>query len=400
MKYCNLGFKFDEPDVWKYEARKQKPLTFHDIRLKQEKFEREKKKLREDFTKYIIDPLDNCETDEQIAMTLDPVFERMSKSYFMSENINDELLLKKANRNTLDKKLKEWCAQLNVNAPLIRTKPGISVFQNKFKDVPCVVVAAGPSLGNSIEYLKEIQDKCLIMSVDTSFRSCYRRGIIPHFCNAHDANINGQRFFKDQPCPDTVGLFVNYIHPKTIESYQGPLAFYYVGDDAHTYYVTMALACDSADRKDGSFLKSSVTGGSSVAHTAYYLALLFGCNPVTFIGLDLSYPDLDKSHFETDNPKNIREKKLIDVEDLQGRMIKTDLSFYSYKTVFEKMAAPMAGIFGSKVFNSSEDSNGKPAGVIHHGLRPLPFKEFINLYCQEDRPELKKIKEYYDGKSI
>ncbi len=147
------------------------------------------------------------------------------------------------------------------------------------------------------------------MAVDTSFRSLMKRGIEPDFVNAHDANKNGHKFFKDVKT-NAVGLFVNYIHPLTIASYEGPLAFYYVQDPSIPAYQMMGLACDWPDRKDGSFLESKILGGSSVAHTAMYAALAFGCRPSTFVGLDLSYPDLQKSHFETDNPKIYRKCSL------------------------------------------------------------------------------------------
>lgn len=399
MKYAELNVSFNDPETWNYTPASPKPLRFQRIWRDVEAFKQSRDKLKEELTRNIIEPLDNCEREEQISIVLDPILERYSKAYFMQEHVNEELLLKKANRNTLGKKLQEWLAQLNQNAGLVKRSPGTGVFYNKFKNVPCVIVAAGPSLGTNIDLLKEVQGKAVIMSVDTSFRSCYKRGITPTFCNAHDANINGQRFFKGQPCPDTVGLFVNYIHPETIASYQGPLAFYYVSDNSIPAYTTMMLACEDDKRKDP-FFKSGVTGGSSVGHTALYLALLMGCNPITYLGFDLSYPDMENSHFETDNPKDLRQKKLIDVEDVQGRIIKTDLSFYSYKTVAEKMFPTMAQIYGAQLFNSTEDKNGKPAGIIHSGLKPIPFRDFIDRFCKEDRTELKQVKELYYGKEL
>lgn len=398
MKYCDLNVSFDAGDSWEYESKnKTHPLRFGDVLLADEKFKEYKSKFRSELEKTILEPLDHCESEAQISQTLDPIFERLSKSYFMPDAVNDDLLLKKANKNTLDKKLKEWCRQLNFNVPIVKNTPGTSIFYNKLKNVPCVVVAAGPSLANSIDKLKSIQGKCVIMSVDTSFRSCYKRDIIPTFCNAHDANENGKRFFMNQPCPETIGLFVNYIHPATIASYKGPLCFYYVGDDGVPVYQTMAQACDKDNHPGGSFMLSQVTGGSSVAHTAYYIALLMGCSPITFIGLDLSYPDLEKSHFETDNPKNVKAQKLIDVENIQGKKVKTNLSFYSYKTVMEKMAEPMAQIYNSKVFNSTEDEHGEVTGIIQRGIKPLRFNDFIDLYCTKEFQEIKKIKEIYEG---
>lgn len=399
MKYSELNVTFDDKDTWEYEKQHSRPFRFSELWHHNEEFKLHKAELKKQLEGQLLDVIDECEQQEDIGKVLDPVFERYHKSYFMAEHVNEELLLKKANRNTLGKKLQDWCKQCNLNAPIVKKTPGASVFYGKLRNVPAVVVAAGPSLGTNIELLKELKGKAVVMALDTSFRSCFKRGITPTFVNAHDANEAGHRFFLNQPCPETYGLFVNYVHPKIIESYQGPKAFYYVDDSSLPVYGTMALACDEEGRPDGSFRKSKVTGGSSVAHTAMYLALLMGCNPVTFVGLDLSYPDLEKSHFESDNMKDVRSQKLIDVEDVQGRMIKTNLSFYSYKVVMERMAETMGLIFNAQLFNSSEDKNGLPAGVVHKGLKPLALRQFINDYCTNDREELKQLQDFYSCKT-
>lgn len=395
MRYNDLNVTFDSPETWKFrEEGIKEGKKFTDLWIHDKEFKAIKEKLKEDIHKPIDNAIDYSEEEVQIGERLDPILERLSKSYFLSEDVNQELLVNKANKNTLQKKLQPWCEQLNKNAPIVRKTPGIHVFQNKFKNVPCVIVTAGPSLANAIEHLKAIKQNCLIMAVDTSFRSLTKRGVDPHFVNAHDANANGQNFFKGIET-DSIGVFVNYINPLTINAFQGNIAFYYVRDEGVPTYQTMAMACDDENRKDGSFLQSGITGGSSVAHTAMYVSLYLGCNPITFVGLDLSYPNLEKSHFESDNAKSLDGQKLIDAVDLQGRKVKTNLSFYSYKTVFERMAPMMKQVYGVDLFTCTEDENGKPAGIVHAGLRPMPFKNWIDLYASKEREELKQIQEVY-----
>ena len=193
----------------------------------------------------------------------------------------------------------------------------------------------------------------------------------------------------------SIGVFVNYIHPKTIASYQGPMVFYYVEDDSLATYKTMAIACDDPTRKDGSFLQSKIIGGSSVAHTALYYALNMGCNPITFVGLDLSYPDMSRTHFESDNMKRVDGQKLIDVTAINGRRVKTNLAFYSYKTVFERMAPALSLIHKVKLYTSSQNDDGTMAGIVHAGLEPMPFDDWILTHATKERDELKHILEVY-----
>ena len=398
MKYSDCKFTFEERDVWTFDPKVktgENGLSFQELLKKENEFKELKEKIKEGIVQPIEKAVDEAKTEKEIGTNLDPLFERYHKSYFTSEEQDEKLLLKKANRNTLEKKLQSWCEQLNYNVPTIKKYPGVKIFHNLLKDVPAVVVTAGPSLGNAIERLKTLKGKACIIAVDTSFRSLMKRDIQPDFVNAHDANENGQKFFKGVDASNSVGVFVNYINPKTIAAYQGPLTFYYVEDHSIHTYKTMALACDDTNRKDGSFLDSHIVGGSSVAHTAMYFAMDLGCNPITFVGLDLSFPDLDKSHFETDNPKNVKSQKLIDVIDLQGRKIKTNLSFYSYKSVFDKMASLMSKLKNVDLYTCSEDENGKPVGIVHAGLRPMPFDEWIAKFATKEREELKKIMEVY-----
>jgi len=395
MKYAEIKTSISYPDIWKYVPKgNERCWKWGEVWEKQKQFEEDKNKIKEGVCKPIEQAIDAAETEKEVGQRLAPLFERFDKSYFFSDDVDEDMLMRKANKNTLQKKLQQWCAQLNFNVPLVKNTPGASIYFNKFKKVPAIIVTAGPSLAQAIDKLKDLNEHALIIAVDTSFRSLHKRGMHPHFVNAHDADVNGAKFFMGMDT-SAIGAFVNYINPATIKSYCGDLIFYYVGDKSIPVYQMMAIACDSPSR-DVSFLESVVTGGSSVAHTALYLAIAFGCDPITYVGLDLSYPSMDKSHFETDNPKDVSTKKLIDVEDVQGRMIKTDLSFFSYKTVLERMVPPMMAYHNIKIFNSSQDANGKPAGIVHQGLEPLPLDLFTNRYCQSKRPELDNIHTIYE----
>lgn len=404
IRYNDMDVKFGEGEAqWSMEREVLAPskgLSFSDAWAETTRFNRIKHDLSECLSNTIESTVQPCNSEEEVGVALDPVFERLSKSFFLSNgSINPNLLLSKANKNTIQKKLQSWADQLNHNVPVIKASPGIKIFHDRFKNVPCIVVTAGPSLQNAIELLKQMKGRAVIMAVGPSFRPLTKRGIIPDFVNAHDANGpnpqlgtgGGPRFFKDAYAKETVALFVNYIYPGTIEAYDGPRAFYYVEDDSIAVYKTMALACDGAERQDGSFLPSKIIGGSSVAHTAMYAAIDMGCNPITFVGLDLSYPDLNRSHFESDNAKDIHQNELIDVMAVNGKIVKTNLSFYSYKTVFDRMAPLISQAKNVQLFNSSQNDDGSPAGIVHAGLKPMPFKEWCEKFASTERSELKTI---------
>jgi len=400
MRYADLDVTFNDREIWKTDFTEiNKGPRWQDICVKNDRLEEMKIKVKEDLTKKLFPAIENAKTDAEIGNNLAPILEMLNKGFFVSDDIDEDLLLSRANKNTLEKKLQGWANQLNANVPYIKSHPGTKIYHNKLKNVPCVIVSAGPSLKNSIAKLKALKGKAVIMTLGTSFRSCVKRDIIPDFVNAHDANGpdlkagtgGGPKFFKDAYAKETVALFVNYIYPGTIQAYDGPICFYYVDDPGISVYKTMALACDGSERPDGSFLESSIIGGSSVAHTALYAAIRFGCNPITYIGLDLSYPDMSRSHFESDNMKDVTKKRLVDVMGVNGKKLKTDLSFYSYATVFNRMAPYVQIMNNVELFNSSQNEDGTPAGIVHYGLKPMNFDDWIERYATQERPEIKGI---------
>ena len=404
MQYNDLVVSFNDREIWKTDFTNiNGGPRWLEICNKQDKLAEMKTKIKDDLKNRLFPAIDNAQTDSEIGNNLAPIFEMLNKGFFISEDIDDDLLLSRANKNTLEKKLQGWANQLNANVPIIKSHPGTKIYHNKLKNVPCVIVSAGPSLKHSIDKLKSLKGKAVIMALGTSFRSCIKREIIPDFVNAHDANGpdlkagtgGGPRFFKDAYAKETVALFVNYIYPGTIQAYDGPKCFYYVDDPGISVYKTMALACDGSDRPDGSFLESSIIGGSSVAHTALYAAIRFGCNPITYVGLDLSYPEMSKSHFESDNMKDVTKKRLIDCMGVNGKKLKTDLSFYSYATVFNRMAPYIQIMNNVDLFNSSQNDDGTPAGIVHYGLKPMNFDDWIERYATNPRSEIGDILNNY-----
>src|SRR3990167_4426221 len=395
-----MDVAFNDKEVWRTDFTElNKGPRWSELVEKQDKLSIIKVQIKEDLVNKLSHAIYSARTDEEIGNNLTPIFEVLNKGFFVSDTINEEMLLNKANKNTLQKKLQSWASQLNVNAPIVKQHPGTKIFHNKLKDVPCVIVSAGPSLEQSINKLKALKGKAVIMALGTSFRSCINREIIPDFVNAHDANGpdikagtgGGPKFFTGTYAKETIALFVNYIYPGTIKSYDGPKCFYYVEDPGISVYKTMALACDGPDRPDGSFLESSIIGGSSVAHTALYAAINFGCNPITYVGLDLSYPDMVRSHFESDNAKDVSKKRLIDVMGVNGKKLKTDLSFYSYATVFNRMTPYLQVMKNIDMFNSSENKDGSSAGIVHYGLKPMKFDDWIERYATQPRQEIAGI---------
>ena len=66
------------------------------------------------------------------------------------------------------------------NMEHMATSPDIGELANQFNDIPFILVGAGPSLDDSIEFLNEIQDQAIIVTSNSSYRKLINSGIKPH----------------------------------------------------------------------------------------------------------------------------------------------------------------------------------------------------------------------------
>jgi hypothetical protein len=80
------------------------------------------------------------------------------KSYISTKDVNIA---------TLARFEKSWVSNISRNSAVISSSCGADIFFNKFTGIPAVIVAAGPSLGSSIDFIKHTRPRAVIIAVDT-----------------------------------------------------------------------------------------------------------------------------------------------------------------------------------------------------------------------------------------
>ena len=66
------------------------------------------------------------------------------------------------------------------NLPIMGSSPDIGELAGKFEDVPFILIGAGPSLDESIDFLKKVQNKAIIVASNSPYRKLINSGIRPH----------------------------------------------------------------------------------------------------------------------------------------------------------------------------------------------------------------------------
>lgn len=198
--------------------------------------------------------------------------------------------------------------------------------------VPAIIAAGGPSLDKNVDRLKKAKGRSFIIAVDTAMKTLLRHGIKPDLIVSIDCRKQA-RFFEHEDFKDI---------PLVLET-DSPV--YVI--DAHPY--DNFFMC--SENEVTNFYAKELTGrelgyinqGGSVAHSAFTIAISMGFKTIILIGQDLAYTD-EKMHTECayDDAKLNLEHAAIKhdetyVEDIYGKMVRSNTSMVHFKNWFENM---------------------------------------------------------------
>ena len=129
--------------------------------------------------------------------------------------------------------------------------------------------------------------------------------------------------------------------------------------------------------------KTSIRAGATVAHLSFYAAEIMGCDPIIFIGQDLSYPS-NITHIhgtpidEVGQFQDLKEKGMLKkIEDIYGNEVYTDAQMFGYLQQFEK------DFYGSpaKIINATE------GGALKENTELMTFRGAIDKHLIREIPK-------------
>ncbi len=183
----------------------------------------------------------------------------------------------KVDRATSDLFADCWVSQGIENLPHTISAPSVANFDEDFVGRPMVIVAPGPSLCKNIKELHKFKGKAIICTFSHTLSSFAAEGIDPDIVLTVDSNPLVYHF-KDAAV-ERIGALISgvTVHP---DIFKLPAK----------HHITMG-ANAKFDTWLGNLLNEdfSVQGGGSVATTALALGLRWKCDPIVFMGLDLSF---------------------------------------------------------------------------------------------------------------
>ena len=281
------------------------------------------------------------------------------KTYFSNKEVNIA---------TLSKFERLWSSNSARNIKrIVETNP-VNIFFDKFKDIPAIIVCAGPSLTESIEFIKSNKNKAIIIAVDTSYYLLKRYSIEPHFCVSVDPQIINARYFENSSETNTILITDPSTHPSVFRFYKG----------RRVMISSLFENVRWIEKITGE--KGEVTHGGSVSTNAYDFAIKTGANPIILTGQDLSFTSnlahargsyLDEQmHIRTNrffseqtfNRNQLSALPKIFMKGIRSPQVFTNQKMIIFKNWFEKHNSP-------NLINASRD------GVVLNGVEHKTHEE-------------------------
>lgn len=297
----------------------------------------------------------------------------------------EEIKFVHCNLATTDKFRENWLLNAFKNLRTISDTPVVSNFWGQFKNIPAIIVSAGPSLEKNIHLLNDVKEKALIICAGSSIRAMKRHEVTPHFLLAMDPGEINTRVYNDLNLEDLYFLYNLSFNYGVVEKLRGKKVIFRTNVEIFPAFVEKKLQYEFG----------CINSGLSCAHDCLDLAYLLGCNPIIFIGQDLAYTG-NKRYAEGQlgsSQKYLGGGELppgcFITKDIYGQDIVTDKHLDNFRIVFEYM---ITNLYQGKV----QIINATEGGIPVKGMVNRRLAEVLAEYCREERQVSQLIGRLYE----
>ncbi|MEW6073530.1 MAG: 6-hydroxymethylpterin diphosphokinase MptE-like protein [Planctomycetota bacterium] len=192
--------------------------------------------------------------------------------------VRDALLARRLHATTIARMGPTWLRQGLENLPALAAVPSVAALEGAFAGQPAVLVSPGPSLSGNLRALPGLAGRVLLLAGTHALGTLRRVGVAPHVVLAADPgdlrrHLEGAEWERIEllAAGATCRSEVFQLPARRIVSFASNAAL----DD----WIYGGLGEDAR-----------LATGGSVACSAFSLARRLGCDPILFVGQDLSFP--------------------------------------------------------------------------------------------------------------
>lgn len=291
-----------------------------------------------------------------------------------------------------------WNENYLANVKSFPKYPKIDVFKDAFKGVPMVIAGAGPSLRKNAHLLKGLKGKALIVAAVTAYKPLLGYGVIPDFVIAAEKVDLPEYFTYDERDLQTRFILGEVSHPNMFSRAVKNKIIYFSEFNR--------LSREQAHLWGSGFFPAS---GGSVTTSAFAIGLMAGCDPIVFVGQDLSFGSDGRTHAaggvyitqdvridEKNGVVSIDERyvspafreetlknnvKLLWIKGLDGRPVASKFDWVTFHQWFEKeMICLKEAADPTRVINATE------GGAFIEGMVHITLQEAASRHMTAELP--------------
>lgn len=230
------------------------------------------------------------------------------------------------------------------------------------KNIPGLLVSAGPTLRHHCPWIQTIRDKVFLLSCDTSLKVLQKFGIMPDAVMTLDAQTHSFFHFMGSNLAN-IPVFADMVtSPALLRSLNTKAIVHSITakfqvDASGTPIRETTSGSETAEKILGSI--GDIQSGGSVATTAFDVLKNLGCSPIFLVGQDLAYTGREihstgthhnekwltlvnrRQSLENINEAVVRKRNTDYIPSCNGGKVLTDYVLKIYKQWFEESAASL-----------------------------------------------------------
>jgi len=306
----------------------------------------------------------------------------------VAATVEDGLRSKRLQARTVARFGPTWLLQGLENLDAIASVPSVDALRGAFAGRPCVIASPGPSLSRNVGEIPALRDRVLLMAGTHCLGALGRAGLVPDVVMAADPG-DLSRHCEGTDLRRVDALVVGATCRRENFFRPAPRILSFASNGHIDDWIYEGLGEDAG-----------LSTGGSVACSELSLALLLGCDPILFVGQDLSFPEgryyaegsidgnaevvpgAEEGSFFLRKPRGAegpgdplddgglrftRDQKLVSVPGWHGGTVPTSESFQAFLTWFEAVVRSLGG--SPRVLNCTE------GGARIRGMEHVPLAE-------------------------
>ncbi len=297
----------------------------------------------------------------------------------------DMINLMSVNLQTNDYFKEMWIANFIMNISNINGAYNGKEMENLFRDVPALIVSAGPSLERNIEQIRELSNRCVVLAGGSALTILKKNNITPRFAVVIDGSPLIKDIYRGIEFEGISLIYLNRCYYELIDIYPEKKIVFIDSLDHLARIFGNQMNIDFQE----------MPPDATVAGINVGIATHFGCNPVVLVGQDFACTDL-KFHAEgAAHNMNFEEqvksgdKDLVKAIDIYGEETYTTRPLLASKSAMEnKVKAAVAK--GFRFINATEGGIGVDLCEVRD------FRDVTNAYMKQDYDLDGKMREFYE----